>query len=213
VLAPFARVLIDGDVGYVDGFVVAKSMGSSGQNGGSVQMHGDGYKGTLSNTCSSNLPQPPNPSPPPPNPRPPTMKVIDILCPIAPPPPPLSPPLPPPPLPNSPSKQCNCPENDLRQLSERPKMSLQEWAHAVTEGPLIPTKHWKGRLMKATPGHAKVGVCPESEVSEQMSCVWSLEAVVDGPAVAGWVVGAAGQTRSRRLLHSTAPSEAIYFVG
>ena len=69
------------------------------------------------------------------------------------------------------------------------------------------------RLMKATPGHAKVGVCPESEVSEQMSCVWSLEAVVDGPAVAGWVVGAAGQTRSRRLLHSTAPSEAIYFVG
>ena len=91
-------------------------------------------------------------------------------------------------------------------------MTLQEWAHTVTEGPLIRTKHWTGRLMKATPGHAKVGICPESTAGGQMSCVWSLETVVDGPAVAGWVVGAAGQTRSRRQRQTTAQSEAIYFV-
>ena len=62
VLAPFAHVVIHGDVGFVDGFVVARSMGTFGQNGGSVQMHGDGYKGPLS--CGA-LPSFNPPSPPP----------------------------------------------------------------------------------------------------------------------------------------------------
>lgn len=52
ILAPFARVMVGGSVGYVDGFVVARSVGASGQGGGSVQMHGDGYAGPL--TCSAN---------------------------------------------------------------------------------------------------------------------------------------------------------------
>ena len=45
VLAPFAQVDLTGDAGYVDGIVIAKSVGCSGQNTGSLQMHGAGYTG------------------------------------------------------------------------------------------------------------------------------------------------------------------------
>ena len=90
-------------------------------------------------------------------------------------------------------------------------MTLQEWAHAVTEGPLIPTSQWKGRLMEASPGHVKVGICPDSSAGAQASCVWSLDVVENGPHVAAWVVSAAGQTRSRKLLHQTV-HDVIHFV-
>ena len=88
VLAPFARVMIHGNVGYVDGFIVARSVGAVGQNGGSVQLHGDGYTGTL--TCVTRCveqPSPPSPPSPPPSPSP---------SPPPPPPPPPSPSSPPP---------------------------------------------------------------------------------------------------------------------
>ena len=47
VLAPFAHVLVDGSVGYIDGAIIARSVGSCGQNGGSVQLHGQHYAGPL----------------------------------------------------------------------------------------------------------------------------------------------------------------------
>ena len=68
VLAPFARVLIDGSVGFIDGFVVARSVGSVGQFGESVQLHNDGYKGEMQ--CRPDPPPSP-PKPPPPFPPPP----------------------------------------------------------------------------------------------------------------------------------------------
>ena len=85
VLAPFAHVLVRGDVGYVDGFVVARRVSTVGQNSGSIQFHGDGYSGPLS--CIERCTQPPQPSPRPPSPLPSP----------PPPPPPSPPPLPPPP--------------------------------------------------------------------------------------------------------------------
>ena len=47
-------MIVDGNVGFVDGFVVARSMGAVGINGGSVQMHGDGFRGQLS--CADTRP-------------------------------------------------------------------------------------------------------------------------------------------------------------
>jgi hypothetical protein len=162
--------------------------------------------------CPQVLPPPSPPPPPlsPPPPPPPGTKPVDILCPMDPPSPPPSP-SPPPPGPSPPPlpPQCSCPE--ARQLAERPKMTLQEWAHAVTEGPLIPTSQWTGKLMEASPGHAKVGICPDSPAAAQASCVWSLDVVEIGPAVVAWVVTALGQTRSHRLLHQTV-HDAIRFV-
>ena len=162
--------------------------------------------------CPQVLPPPSPPPPPlsPPPPPPPGTKPVDILCPMDPPSPPPSP-SPPPPGPSPPPlpPQCSCPE--ARQLAERPKMTLQEWAHAVTEGPLIPTSQWTGKLMEASPGHAKVGICPDSPAAAQVSCVWSLDVVEIGPAVVAWVVTALGQTRSHRLLHQTV-HDAIRFV-
>jgi len=45
ILAPYAHVIVDGDVGFVDGFIIAKSYSSSGGNAGSVELHGNGYRG------------------------------------------------------------------------------------------------------------------------------------------------------------------------
>jgi hypothetical protein len=47
VLAPFAHVVVKGDAGYVDGFIVAKSFETCGSNAGQLQLHGDGYRGPL----------------------------------------------------------------------------------------------------------------------------------------------------------------------
>ena len=59
VLAPFAEVVIHGSLGYIDGFLVARSVRSIGQNGGSVQLHGDGYRGSLN--CVVHCASPPAP--------------------------------------------------------------------------------------------------------------------------------------------------------
>lgn len=49
VLAPFSKVILKGEAGFIDGCVFAKSFGdwSSGANAGQLQMHGDCYKGRL----------------------------------------------------------------------------------------------------------------------------------------------------------------------
>lgn len=46
ILAPFSKVTLLGDAGFIDGCVVAKSFDS---NGNGLQMHGDCFKGPL--TC------------------------------------------------------------------------------------------------------------------------------------------------------------------
>ena len=50
ILAPFSHVIIDDNAGYVDGFIVAKSL-SMGRRGGSVQMHGRCFNGLPSGGC------------------------------------------------------------------------------------------------------------------------------------------------------------------
>lgn len=50
VLAPFSKVIIPGDIGFVDGFVVAKTFESVGSASTSVQLHGDTYNGPI--TCA-----------------------------------------------------------------------------------------------------------------------------------------------------------------
>ena len=47
VLAPFSKVTLLGDAGYVDGFIVAREFTDSGGNRGSLQLHGDGYAGPI----------------------------------------------------------------------------------------------------------------------------------------------------------------------
>ena len=51
VLAPFAQVLLEGNAGYVDGFVVANNFQTIGQNVNGLQMHADAYTGDIQ--CSS----------------------------------------------------------------------------------------------------------------------------------------------------------------
>ena len=54
VIAPFARVVIKGGVGLVDGSIVARSLGSQyagGQNGEDVQLHGNTYEGPMQCSC------------------------------------------------------------------------------------------------------------------------------------------------------------------
>ena len=45
IIAPFAKVSVLGDAGYVDGFVMAKQFETIGGNQGSLQLHGDTYTG------------------------------------------------------------------------------------------------------------------------------------------------------------------------
>lgn len=47
VIAPFAKVKLDGAAGYVDGFIVAKSFATTGDNQSGLQMHGNGFSGLL----------------------------------------------------------------------------------------------------------------------------------------------------------------------
>ena len=47
VLAPFSKVIVLGDAGYVDGFIVGKTVHTSGPNASGLQFHGDGYTGPL----------------------------------------------------------------------------------------------------------------------------------------------------------------------
>jgi hypothetical protein len=49
VLAPFSKVIVMGDAGYVDGFVIGNSVHTSGHEANGLQFHGDGYTGPL--TC------------------------------------------------------------------------------------------------------------------------------------------------------------------
>jgi len=48
VIAPFSKVYLRGEAGYIDGFVVAKSFETNGQNPSQLQMHGDTYTGSIS---------------------------------------------------------------------------------------------------------------------------------------------------------------------
>ena len=53
IIAPFAKVYMLGQAGFIDGFVVAKEFDSNqGSNPSSAQLHGDTYKGTI--TCGGN---------------------------------------------------------------------------------------------------------------------------------------------------------------
>lgn len=45
ILAPFAQVDLDGSVGFVEGFVVARSFSTSGPGASSLQLHGRGFQG------------------------------------------------------------------------------------------------------------------------------------------------------------------------
>ena len=46
ILAPFSHVKVDASVGYVDGFIVAKSLEMK-SNAGSVQLHGNCFRGSF----------------------------------------------------------------------------------------------------------------------------------------------------------------------
>jgi hypothetical protein len=46
ILAPFAHVNIDGSAGFVDGQIMAKSVGSTGEDARGLQYHGDLFRGT-----------------------------------------------------------------------------------------------------------------------------------------------------------------------
>jgi hypothetical protein len=47
VIAPFSKVNILGDAGYVDGLIVGKTVDTSGSNQGQLQLHGDTYAGPI----------------------------------------------------------------------------------------------------------------------------------------------------------------------
>jgi hypothetical protein len=49
VIAPFSKVTLKGQAGFVDGLVVAREFTDDNENAGSLQMHGNGYKGPI--TC------------------------------------------------------------------------------------------------------------------------------------------------------------------
>lgn len=53
VLAPFSEVRLNGNAGYIDGCVIAKSFSTVGGNAGQLQMHGDCYTGQLECDCDS----------------------------------------------------------------------------------------------------------------------------------------------------------------
>jgi len=304
ILAPYAHVVVDGQVGYIDGVVIAKSLGTTGQNAGSVQLHGYGYLGQI--TVGAETPEPPPPPPPspspklPPAPAPPppppldcaelkpersacgesvtssgetvaggaicreccsafgicsntagacgelggsyqfaysakkilelqwgTPLAIDVICPKKQPSPPPKPPLPSPPPPPSPPEEnkCNCPP--LNQVSwggrrldeQQSSLTLQQWAHAVTQGPLFPHPTWTARLKEVedsaahNASHSRVGICP-SYTAESSRCVWSVEPVeTNSPAVSAWLVSSVGQpTRDPAAKASNSAEEAIYFA-
>lgn len=47
VIAPFAKVILKGDAGFIDGSVYAKQFETSGGNQGQLQMHGETYSGVI----------------------------------------------------------------------------------------------------------------------------------------------------------------------
>jgi choice-of-anchor A domain-containing protein len=53
VLAPFSKVTLMGDAGYIDGTVIAKSFTTAGGNAGSLQLHGKFYSGSI--TCPTDI--------------------------------------------------------------------------------------------------------------------------------------------------------------
>ena len=53
ILAPFARVILEGGIGFVDGIIIAKSLDAVGGTY-EVQLHGDAYWGSLE--CSAGEP-------------------------------------------------------------------------------------------------------------------------------------------------------------
>lgn len=66
ILAPFSKVTVDGDVGFIDGSVVAKSFVGTGSNLGQLQLHSDGYTGPLECSGPASTPRPtrqPTPAP------------------------------------------------------------------------------------------------------------------------------------------------------
>ena len=78
VLAPFAHVIVDHNCGFVDGYIVARSLDARSAN---LQLHGHNFGG--SGACPPSPPPPPPPSPLPPASSPPSPN---------PPPPPPPPP-------------------------------------------------------------------------------------------------------------------------
>ena len=93
-------------------------------------------------------------------------------------------------------------------------MTLQEWAHAVTEGPLIRTPTWSAKLQQpATVNHAKIGICPDATAGPHAQCVWSTQAVELTPSLTGWLMGATGRNKAASAQTATAsPEEEIHFV-
>jgi len=47
VIAPFAKVIVKGDAGFVDGSIYAKTLETQGGNQGGLQLHGDTYTGPI----------------------------------------------------------------------------------------------------------------------------------------------------------------------
>ena len=109
ILAPFAHVILDGQsglgrhVGYVDGLIIAKSLGTTGDQSATIELHGVPFTGPV---ISEYFSPPPPPSPPPPKPP-----RLSPPPPPSPPPNPLPPPspAPSPPPPPQPPPACSCP--------------------------------------------------------------------------------------------------------
>ncbi len=150
VLAPFARVIVTADLGYVDGYIVARSLGAhgnfGGQTGGDVQLHGDSYSGPLS--CSrdpATLPRAPPPEPP------------------APPPPPLPPALPP-----QPACACATPETGCLSGGDDVSDRCHCGRHGVNNAPfcyvLFPDRCAVSKMSKVY-HHARWRDCDASGVS------------------------------------------------
>lgn len=53
VLAPFAKVVVDGSAGFVDGVIIALSLSYTGDSADQVQFHGDMYQGPVQCNCES----------------------------------------------------------------------------------------------------------------------------------------------------------------
>lgn len=51
VLAPFSTVIVDGSTGFVDGFIIAKTLSYSGTQARQVQLHGQCYRGPIHCDC------------------------------------------------------------------------------------------------------------------------------------------------------------------
>jgi len=51
VLAPDTDLVVDGSIGFIDGFIIAKSFRETGPSAGGLQIHGNCYEGPMSMSC------------------------------------------------------------------------------------------------------------------------------------------------------------------